>query len=237
MNAYLMCAGNGARLRPLTDSLPKCLLSVRGQPMVSWWLDAIYGSARFDEVFVNVGHLGDTLIRWIKKYNTANGTEVRIIDEREKLLGTAGTLYWYGDLSEPFMVAYADTYSWTLFSDLGRFVDLWRDCHQDVLGCLFSFSVPGDESTALIKTDFMGTVTSFSEKTADMEGVAWTGVMLAKPDIYKFIRQEDSDLARDVLTRLVGKTRVIGHVDAYDIGRSVKHYEDFNRQPQQASKR
>src|SRR6266566_5016848 len=39
MKAFLLAGGLGTRLRPLTDSIPKCLLSVRGTPMMQIWFD------------------------------------------------------------------------------------------------------------------------------------------------------------------------------------------------------
>jgi mannose-1-phosphate guanylyltransferase len=41
MKAFLLAAGLGTRLRPVTDSTPKCLLSLSGRPMLDIWLDAL----------------------------------------------------------------------------------------------------------------------------------------------------------------------------------------------------
>ena len=54
MKAVLLAAGKGERLRPLTDSKPKCLLPVGGKPLLLHWLERLenYG---INEVLVN-GH-------------------------------------------------------------------------------------------------------------------------------------------------------------------------------------
>jgi hypothetical protein len=39
MKALLLAAGFGTRLRPLTDSLPKCLVPIKGQPLLGIWLE------------------------------------------------------------------------------------------------------------------------------------------------------------------------------------------------------
>ena len=58
MKAFLLAAGLGTRLRPITDSTPKCLLRVGGVPLLDIWLDALARSG-VDEVLVNTHHLAD----------------------------------------------------------------------------------------------------------------------------------------------------------------------------------
>src|SRR5258708_7217878 len=53
MKAFLLAAGHGTRLRPLTDSVPKCLLPVRGVPILQIWLE-ICRRLGIDQVLVNL---------------------------------------------------------------------------------------------------------------------------------------------------------------------------------------
>jgi mannose-1-phosphate guanylyltransferase len=39
MKAFILAAGHGTRLRPLTDSVPKCLLPIQGVPLLEIWLN------------------------------------------------------------------------------------------------------------------------------------------------------------------------------------------------------
>jgi len=41
MKAFLLTAGLGTRLRPLTNDLPKCLLSLGGKPLLEIWLELL----------------------------------------------------------------------------------------------------------------------------------------------------------------------------------------------------
>ena len=56
MKAFLLAAGLGTRLRPLTDHVPKCLMDIDGRPLLDIWLDTL-ASAGVDEVLLNVHHL------------------------------------------------------------------------------------------------------------------------------------------------------------------------------------
>ena len=127
MNAFLMAAGNGARLSPITEDTPKCLLKIGGKPMLAWWLDAIFSSNCFSRVSINLHHLADKMELWLKNYEEANeGRDIARIDERRKLLGTAGTLYWYGEPGEDLMVAYPDTISFDVYERLPLYVEEWK---------------------------------------------------------------------------------------------------------------
>ena len=46
VKAFLLAAGIGSRLRPLTDTTPKCMLPVGGRPMLDIWLDAFAQAGR-----------------------------------------------------------------------------------------------------------------------------------------------------------------------------------------------
>jgi NDP-sugar pyrophosphorylase family protein len=60
MKAFLRTAGAGNQLRPLTDTIPKCMLAIGGRPLLDIWLDA-FGCAGVDEVLVNLYHLPDVV--------------------------------------------------------------------------------------------------------------------------------------------------------------------------------
>ena len=56
MKAVLLAAGVGSRLRPITDTIPKCMLDINGRPLLGIWLDKL-ARAGVDEVLVNLHHL------------------------------------------------------------------------------------------------------------------------------------------------------------------------------------
>ena len=58
--ALLLAAGRGERMRPLTDTTPKPLLSVQGQPLLVWHLQAL-AEAGVGEVVINTAWLGEQI--------------------------------------------------------------------------------------------------------------------------------------------------------------------------------
>ena len=56
MTAYLLCAGFGTRMRPLTDETPKSLLPVAGRPILDYLLDEVRQWDALDAIHVAVNH-------------------------------------------------------------------------------------------------------------------------------------------------------------------------------------
>lgn len=56
MKAFLLAAGLGSRLRPITDRIPKCLVPIGRQPLLQVWLELL-AQHGVREVLINTHHL------------------------------------------------------------------------------------------------------------------------------------------------------------------------------------
>lgn len=63
MRAVILAAGEGTRLRPLTDDRPKCLVELWGRPILEHTISTLH-SAGIDDVMVVAGHGADQLKRY-----------------------------------------------------------------------------------------------------------------------------------------------------------------------------
>ena len=84
----LLAAGLGTRLRPLTDTMPKALVPVAGQPLLYHVIQRLK-AAGFERVVVNVHHFGEQIIDYLAANNNF-GIDIRVSDERGLLLDTGG---------------------------------------------------------------------------------------------------------------------------------------------------
>ena len=91
MKAFLLAAGVGSRLRPITDTTPKCMVVVGGQPLLDIWLDA-FDRAGVDEVLVNLHHLPDVVRNHLKARAGSQRPPAVPTALEPELLGSAGTL-------------------------------------------------------------------------------------------------------------------------------------------------
>lgn len=84
----IFAAGLGTRLKPLTDTMPKALVPVGGQPLL-YHVVMRLKDAGFERIVVNVHHFADQIIDYLHA-NGNFGLDIRISDERDRLLETGG---------------------------------------------------------------------------------------------------------------------------------------------------
>jgi MurNAc alpha-1-phosphate uridylyltransferase len=118
MKAMILAAGRGERMRPLTDRIPKPLLTVGGKRLIDYHLEAL-AAAGVREVAVNISWLGEQ-IRAALGDGSRWGLRVHFSDEGATALETAGGIFkalpWLGP--EPFMVINGDIWTDYPFSIL-----------------------------------------------------------------------------------------------------------------------
>ncbi len=111
MIAMILAAGRGERLRPLTDTVPKALVEVRGDSLLERHLGAVR-AAGVDTVVINLGWLGDQIIERVGS-GSEFGLNVIYSPEGDNVLETGGGIHralpMLGDA--PFLVVNADIYT------------------------------------------------------------------------------------------------------------------------------
>lgn len=89
MDGFILAAGYGTRLRPLTDRVPKALLEVGGRPLLAH-VAARLVAAGVDRLLINLHHLGDRIAAYVAQHDL--GAPVVLSWERERPLETGGAL-------------------------------------------------------------------------------------------------------------------------------------------------
>lgn len=226
MKAFLLAAGVGSRLRPITDTIPKCMAPIDGKPMLDIWLDAL-DRAGIDEVLVNLHHLPHLVRRHLGARDEPPA--VRTFFEPE-LLGSAGTLAanraWV-DADEMFLACYADNL--TDF-DLRSLVQAHRE--HGKLATLTVFHSEQPSAGGVVELDGSGTVTGFTEKPVNpVSDLVNAGMYAFHPGVLDEIGgSPPCDIGYDLLPRLVGRARAVP-VEGYfrDIG-TVAAYQRAQRE-------
>jgi len=107
----ILAAGRGERLRPLTDTVPKSLVEVRGKSLLHRHLERL-GAAGIEKVVINLGWLGEKVIEAFGA-GSDFGLEITYSQEGDNVLETGGgilkALPFLG--SDPFLVMNADVFT------------------------------------------------------------------------------------------------------------------------------
>ena len=89
MKAFILAAGKGERLKPLTNDCPKPLILIKGKPLLEWNLIKLK-SAGINEVVINLHYLGEEIIKY---FGNGKSFDMKIVySEENELLGTGGAL-------------------------------------------------------------------------------------------------------------------------------------------------
>jgi MurNAc alpha-1-phosphate uridylyltransferase len=187
--AFVLAAGLGTRMRPLTDTIPKPLVSLAGRTLLDRVLDRI-AAAGIARAVVNVHHHADLIERHLAKRGGA--PLVEISDERDTLLETGGgvvrALPRLGD--KPFLIHNADTV-WIegVGSNLARLIAAWDGARMDSLMLLATAANSiGYEGAGDFVMDAEGRLSRRGER--QMAPFVFAGASIAHPRLFAGARQE-----------------------------------------------
>jgi len=112
MKAMIFAAGLGTRLKPITDTLPKALVPVGGEPLLYHVITKLK-AAGYTELVINVHHFADQIREYLATHDF--GLPISISDETSELLETGGGIAHAKDLimptGEPFLIHNVDILS------------------------------------------------------------------------------------------------------------------------------
>lgn len=110
--AMIFAAGLGTRLKPLTDTMPKALVRVGGEPLL-WHVIQKLKASGYERLVVNVHHFAEQIVDYLNA-NQNFGLDIRISDESSQLLETGGGIKKalpLFDSSEPILIHNVDILS------------------------------------------------------------------------------------------------------------------------------
>ena len=202
MKAFLLTAGLGTRLHPITLTLPKCLVPIAGKPLINWWFESVQ-KAGVTEVLINLHHLPDRVIEHVNALDT--NIKVTYAYEPE-LLGSAGTLRANKSFvqdQKAFFIIYADNLTNTSLSNLYDFHVM-----QPHVFTMALFETNNPKGCGIVSLNTDATISSFEEKPAHpTSNLANAGLYVASPSVIDLIdpAKTPADIGFDLLPLLVDK--------------------------------
>lgn len=179
--AMMLAAGLGKRMRPITDTMPKPLVTIAGRTLLDWGLDAL-AAAGVAKAVVNVHYLPEQIVRHVA---ARASPRIVISDESDELLNSAGgivkALPELG--AEPFLVLNADTF-WIDAgrSNLERLALAWDAARMDILIMLADLESATGHSGG---TDFLIDAEGrLARSKGAPDGLIYAGVGIVHPRIF-----------------------------------------------------
>ncbi|MBT3258758.1 MAG: nucleotidyltransferase family protein [Deltaproteobacteria bacterium] len=200
MKAFLLAAGLGTRLRPLTNNIPKCLLPINGKPLLQLWLELL-GKHGIEEVLLNTHWHADKVEGFVEeaeKIRKSEGQAVQMwpslrLFYEEILLGSAGTIWKNRDWVSDGMIHFHEQHT-----------------KPFTLGV---FKSERPKKCGIAEVDAEGVVTGFVEKPENPKSdLAAAGIYVAEASLFDFYpgnaqKISPLDLGFHVLPNLIGKMK------------------------------
>ncbi|HVI38666.1 MAG TPA: sugar phosphate nucleotidyltransferase [Gaiellales bacterium] len=198
----ILCGGRGTRLQEHTQSIPKPLVEIGGEPIV-WHVIQIYAAQGLRRFWLLTGYKGRLIEEYVASRGWPEGVEVHCVDTGEDT-PTGGRIRQAGDMlgDRAFCATYADGVA---DIDIRALVEFHRD-HGD----LATVTVVRPElQFGITELDGDGRVRGFQEKPRSEHWVNG-GFFCFEPGVFDYLT-DSSVLEREPLERLAA----VGQLHAY----------------------
>jgi dTDP-glucose pyrophosphorylase/CBS domain-containing protein len=205
--AVIMAGGQGIRLRPLTDRLPKPMLSVAGRPIIERLVLHLVGFG-LKRIFVAVNYLGDVIEDHLGD-GSQLGARVSYLRE-EEALGTAGALGLLPEPpSEPLLLLNGDLVT---SADLGGLLDahVAGGFHATIGTRRYLHTVP----LGTVERDGDRVIAVDEKPTLERE--VNSGIYALDPSVVARVRPRQALDAPDLIAELLGEGEPVGAFEIED---------------------
>jgi len=204
MKTLLLAAGLGTRLKPLTNNWPKCLMPVKGRPLLDYWLYFLK-DLNIKDVLINTHYLAKDVKDFLDQSQFSNWVNIA---HESSLRGTAGTIkcnvnFLRGDT---VLLAHADNWTCCNFSDFIHYHENQRP--KNTLITMMTFICPNPSSCGIVELDCNKIVVGFHEKVEKPPGnLANAAIYLLEPEVVDWIEghPDVTDFSTEVLPQFVGR--------------------------------
>jgi mannose-1-phosphate guanylyltransferase len=227
MQAIVLVGGEGTRLRPLTEAVPKPALTLVDRPFLAYMIEWLAGHG-VSEVVLACGFLPDVLREALAGEEDRAGVAIRYVAEPEPR-GTAGAIRFAADelgerLEERFLALNGD-----VLTDLDLTALLRAHEERGARATIGLHPVEDSSAYGLVRGGARGEVLEFLEKTGKRApGEVNAGMYVLERSVLELVPSgENVSIERDVFPRLVGDGLYGLRLDGYwmDIGTPARYLQ------------
>jgi len=187
VQAVILAGGEGTRLGPLTQAIPKGMIRIAGKPFLEYQIGLLKRNS-ISDIVLCIGYLGNAIRDYFRD-GASRGVLIRYSDDGETLLGTAGSLKNARKLlAERFFITFGDSYpilnyraAWNRFVECGK---------ASLMVVLRNFGKYCPSNTMVQN----GMVTAYSKKGPEMDFVEFGVTFLSRQTLDLIPDQNPVDL-------------------------------------------
>jgi len=198
MKAFVLAAGFGSRLRPLTDHIPKPLIPVLNIPSL-FYIFFLLKQAGIREIICNIHHHASAIRHFIES-SDLHGLDITFSEEHE-ILGTGGGLKQCEHLlgADDFLLVNSD-----IITDINFTALIKHHQMSDRPGTLTLYETPEAAAIGHIGVE-NGLIRDFRNmrNTGLISSFIYTGTAILSPEIFRFLRKEFSGIVDTGFTGLI----------------------------------
>jgi len=232
MIAFLLSAGLGTRLRPLTDDKPKCLITINEKTLLEIWIEKLI-KLNIKKIFINSHYQHKKLQKFIK--NSEYKKYIHILYE-ENLLGSSGSLYnFFLNYNENILVAHSDNFT---TDDLTEFFEYFKNKPKYCIGTMLVYTTEYPKECGIVDINKNNILKNMYEKVSNPPSNLANGacyIFDKKVLTSKFLNKKSKDISIDLIPKLYNLINIYKTNHFYeDIGtierltRTEKYVETWN---------
>jgi len=224
LTIFLLAAGEGTRLKPITNFWPKCLMQINKRPLLEYWVQKLKKN-NCRNIYINVNYLAEIVEKFIEENNYSKN--IKILKE-EALFGTAGSIRRHKDSFKrgPLMLIHADNWSnANLLNLYEKHLARPKKCCMTLL----AFRCEDITQCGILSINQKDILVEIKEKPLRSNtNLANAAIYIIEDEVLDFIKsnKQINDIAMDVLPNFIERIFV---VETNEIHRDIGSFEQLKK--------
>jgi len=219
VDVVIMAGGKGARLKPLTDSIPKPLLKLGDKPIIDYVIDHLIEFG-IENIHISVNYLADQIQDYLGD-GSSRGLKINYLKESQPL-GTIGSVSLIDDLQQDLLVLNADLFTNIDYEDLYLYF-IQEQADMAIASVPYSVNIP----YAVLKEQEKRVI-DFAEKP-DSTNYVNAGIYLIKKEHAQKIPKEKKFDATDFINLLLKEQKKVIHNPIIGYWTDIGNHEELKK--------
>jgi len=218
--AVIMAGGEGTRLRPLTENIPKPMVDIDGLPLLERQINRLKKGG-IQQVYISVNYLSDVIEQHFGN-GSGFGLKIEYLRENQKL-GTAGALSLLPmEIDEPILVMNGDVLTTSDFSHLFNF-----HCEHKAVITVAAIDYRVEIPYGVIRAD--GAIANGIDEKPSQQFLCNAGIYAVSPELISRLPEDDFYNMTDLIDCCFAENRTVVVFPVHEYWTDIGTHDDLTR--------